>query len=104
MKWLAGRLKPAESHEAAVIRGADAKALLDNPIFRDAFAAAAEYVEAKALDCDADNKEAAQRVIITKQILASVRREIERHVANGQVAQIQIAELEKRNRLKLFRR
>ncbi len=104
MKWLAGRLKPVESHEAAVLRAADAQALLDNPIFRDAFAAAAEYVEAKAMECNPDDKEAAQRVILTKQILASVRREIERHVANGQVAKIQIAELEKRNRLKLFRR
>lgn len=82
----------------------DAKALLDNPIFKSAFKAAGDYVEAKALSCDPDNKDAAQRVILTKQILAAVEREIRRHIDDGAVAEFQIAELEKRKLLNIFRR
>jgi len=82
----------------------DAKALLDNPIFKSVFKAAGDYVEAKALSCDPDNKDAAQRVILTKQLLAAVEREIRRHIDDGAVAEFQIAELEKRKLLNIFRR
>lgn len=82
----------------------DAKALLSNPIFVAAFKAAGEYLEAKALSCDPDNKEQAQRVILTKQILAAVKREVERYVDDGAVAQFHLDELEKRRAFRLFRR
>lgn len=84
------------SLESDKFRAADAKALLDNKLFREAFEAVSSYLEAKALTCDPDNKEAAQRVVISKQLLAAVKREIQRHVENGAVAEIQMAELEKR--------
>jgi hypothetical protein len=83
------------SVEQDKFRAADAKALLDNKLFREAFEAVAGYLEAKALTCDPDNKEMAQRVVISKQLLAAVRREIQRHVENGVVAEIKIAELER---------
>ncbi len=92
------------SLEQQQFRAADAKALLDNPLFKDAFGAVSEYLEAKALTCDPDNKDMAQRVILSKQILAAIKREIQRHVENGAVAEIQIAELEKRKRFALFKR
>lgn len=82
----------------------EAKALLENPLFKAAFERVGWYVDAKALACDPDNKEMAQRIILSKQLLAAVRREVERIVENGKVADIRIAELEKRNRFSVFRR
>lgn len=92
------------SLEADKFRAADAKALLDNPLFKDAFSAVEGYLEAKALTCDPDNKDMAQRVVLSKQILAAIKREIQRHVENGVIAEIKIAELEKRKRFPLFQR
>lgn len=84
------------------IRGADAQALLDNPMLRDAFAAVAEHLEQQAQSCDQDNAEKARRIIIAKQILSGIKREIERVVKDGEVAQIELSEIEQRRRL--FRR
>lgn len=92
------------SLESDRFRAADAKAALENPYWKSAFVAVSDYLEAKALTCDPDNKEMAQRVILSKQILAAVRREIQRHVENGVVAEIRIAELEKRKFPRIFRR
>jgi hypothetical protein len=83
---------------------ADAKALLDNKLFRDAFSAVSDYLEAKALTCDPDNKDMAQRVILSKQVLAAVKREIQRHIENGVVADVRIAELERKSIKSFFRR
>lgn len=83
-------------------RASDAKALLDNEIFKSAFKSMGEYLEAKALSCDTDNKDITQRVVIAKQILAGVKREIERLVEDGIVADIQLAEIEQRKRMFRF--
>ena len=82
----------------------DAKAVLNSPVFKGAFEAVSGYVEGKAVTCDPDNKEMAQRIILTKQILAAVKRELERVVENGKVAEIKIAELERRKPFSVFRR
>lgn len=92
------------SLESDQFRAADARGLLDNKLFKDAFSAVSDYLEAKALTCDPDNKDAAQRVILSKQILAAIKREIHRHIEDGVVAEIRIAELEKRKKLAFFRR
>lgn len=83
-------------------RAQDAQALLDNPILKDAFKAMGEYLESKALSCDPDNKEITQRVVIAKQVLAGIKREIERLVDDGTVADIQMAEIEQRRHLFRF--
>jgi hypothetical protein len=92
------------SLEADQFRAADAKALLDNKLFKGAFEAVAGYLEAKALTCDPDNREMAQRVVISKQLLAAIKREIQRHVEDGAVAQIRMAELEKKKLFSVFKR
>ncbi len=92
------------SLESEKFAAADAKALLDNPLFKSAFGAVADYLEAKALTCEPDNKDMAQRVILSKQILAALKREIQRVVDNGVVADIRIAELERKKRFPLFQR
>jgi hypothetical protein len=92
------------SLEADQFRAADAKALLGNTLLKGAFEAVAGYLEAKALTCDPDNKEMAQRVVISKQLLAAIKREIQRHVEDGAVAQIRMAELEKKKLFSVFKR
>lgn len=93
-----------ETNESRVIRANDAKTLLENKILQEALKAVGSYIDHVALSCDPDNKERAQRIIISKQIHASIVREIERVIEDGEMAKVQIAELEKRSALRLFRR
>ena len=89
---------------AEEFRAADAKQLLENPMLRDAFEAMASYIEQKAVGCDPDNKEMAQRIILSKQLLAGIKREIERHIENATVEKMRIAQLEKRSLRSVFQR
>lgn len=84
-------------------RGEDARQLLANPILKEAFKTIGEYVDAQILSCDVNDKERAQRVVIAKQILAGIKREIERQVEDGEIARVQMAEIEKK-RIFNFRR
>lgn len=92
------------SPEEAKFRAQDAKQLLENKLFKEAFAAVESHLDDVALSCDPDNKEKAQRIIISRQLLAAVKREIERVVEDGLIAEVRIAELEKRNKLLRFLR
>lgn len=87
------------SEEARRIRGEDAKSLLNNRLLRDAFKAVADHLEAQALACDPDNKDKATRIVIGKQILAGIEREITRVIEDGEIAQIQLAEIERKKSL-----
>lgn len=90
--------------EDRIFRATDARQLLENPLFVEAFAAVANHLNLAALSCDPDNSVKAQRIIISQQLLAAVKREITRIVQDGEVAQVQIAELEKKRGLAIFRR
>lgn len=81
------------------IEGNDASGLLNNPLFKQAFTAVGDYLEQAALSCDPDNKEKAARIVISKQLLAAVRREIVRVIEDGKVAEVQLAELERKQGL-----
>jgi hypothetical protein len=83
---------------------ADAKALLDNKLLKDAFAKVADYIDAQTLGCDPDNATKAQRILISRQILAGIKREIERVVEDGTVAEIQLNEIEHKRKMFNFRR
>lgn len=82
----------------------DAKQLLNNKMLQEAFDAVSGYIDLQALSCEPDNKDRAQRIVLSKQLLAGIRREIYRHVESGQVANIRIAELEKKKPFSVFRR
>lgn len=84
-------------------RATDAKQLLENKLFVEAFDAVESHLDMAALTCDPDNKDKAQRIVISKQLLAAVKREITRIVNDGTMAEVQIAELEQRKRWKLIR-
>lgn len=89
--------------EQEKIRGRDAKALLENPLLQEAFEAVNSHLESRILGCDVDNTGQTQRVVLAKQILKGIRREIERIIENGQVAEIQLSELDAK-RVSVFRR
>lgn len=84
------------SPEQRRVIGQEAKQLLENKHFREAFDAVAQAIEDVAESCDPDNKEKAARIIISKQLLAAIKREIIRKVEDGEMAQIEMAEIERR--------
>ncbi len=90
--------------EAAKFRANDAKALLENPLFKEAFGAVEQYLQTKLITCDASDKEAAQKAVLSVQLLHAVKREIERVVENGLIADIRISELERKKFSAIFRR
>lgn len=87
------------------ILGQDAKAILENPVVKQVFKRLEDHVNSKILSCDPDNKEATQRAVITRQILFGIRREFEKLVQDGEVAEIQLNEMEvKKPFMKVIRR
>lgn len=86
------------------IIGEDAKQLLNNKLLKEAFSKVDEYIDKKAISCDPDNKDAAQRIILSKQILMGIKREIERLVETGMLAEVQLSELDKKRRFSVFQR
>ena len=92
------------TEEDRIFRATDAKQLLENKLFVEAFDAVANHLHMSALSCEPDNKDKAQRIIISQQLLASIKREITRIVQDGNIAQIQLNELEKKRSFAIFRR
>ena len=90
--------------EYRTIRAADAKQLLEHPMFVEAWDAVEKHLNMQALTCDSDNAQKALRIVISQQLLAGVKREIQRIVTDGMVAQVQIAELEQKRRFAVFKR
>lgn len=90
--------------EQRKIKGREAKQLLENPLLKEAFAAVDRYIDDQAFSCSPDDAVRAQRIIVSKQLLQAVKREIIRKIEDGEVAEIQIAEIEKQRGLRLFRR
>lgn len=83
-------------------RAEDARQLLENALFKEAFDKVGEYLEMQALNCEPDNKERAQRIVMSKQLLLAIKREIQRVVEDGEIAEIEA--LEKRKGIKKFLR
>ena len=84
------------------IRATDAKHLLENPLFVEAWDAVANHLQMAAMSCEPDNAIKAQRVIISIQLLAAVKREFTRVIQDGMVADVQMRELETKR--SIFRR
>lgn len=90
--------------EYRTIRAADARQLLENPMFVEAWAAVEKHLNMQALTCDSDNAQKALRIVISQQLLAGVKREIQRIVNDGVVAEVQLSELEQKRRFSVFKR
>ena len=86
------------SPEQRRIVGEEAKQALQNKHWNEALAAMDEYLTGAELACDPDNKDKATRIVISRQLLAGIKRELIRKIEDGEMAQVEIAELERRNR------
>jgi hypothetical protein len=84
------------------IIGAEAQQLLDNRHFKDAFDAVEAYVIERAKATDTTKPGLAENVVITLQLLEALKREIVRKVEDGEMAKVEIQELEKRGSLRRF--
>lgn len=80
----------------------EARQVLDNRHFNDAWNAVHAALEGQALHCDPDNAEKARRVVISMQLLTAVRRELVRKVDDGYMAEVQINELESQRKKRAF--
>ena len=90
--------------EQRAIRAAEAQQSLNDRHWKEAFEAVKGYLVANAESCDPDNKEKAQRIILSLQLLEAVKREVHRKVEDGEFARVELKEIEKRQGLRLFRR
>lgn len=90
--------------ESRRIRAAEARQLLESPLFVSAWDAVEKHLTNQALTCDADNAQKALRIVISQQLLAAVKREVTRLVQDGLVAEIQMNELEQKKKFSVFRR
>lgn len=78
-----------------ILRAQDARAVLDSPVFKEAFNKVSEYIESQAVSCDPDNLQMAQRVVLSKQILAHVKRELVKIINDGSLS-VKIHHLEQK--------
>lgn len=90
------------SLEERKFKGEDARILLENRLLKNAFKAVGEAIEAMALGCNPDDRERAQRIIISKQLLVGIEREIKRVVEDGEIATVQLDELKRKGILAKF--
>lgn len=88
-----------QTPEQRRIRGREARQLLDNPLLKEAFAAVAAHIEDQAQSCPLDDQVRAQRIILSKQLLATIKRQIEKRIEDGEVAEMQIEQIEKQRGL-----
>lgn len=93
-----GEAPESPTYEQQRIISNEARQLLENKHFRDAFAAVDGYLEAQALSCDPDQPEKARRIVIAKQLLTGIRREIVRKMEDGIMAETMLAEIEQKRR------
>ena len=82
----------------------DARALLDNPAWKAIWRGLSKYLDVRELSCDSRDRDTAQDIIRTRQLLAGLQREVQRLLDDGHISSIKLAELEKRRLPKIFQR
>lgn len=75
------------------LKAAEAKSLLDNKIFKAAMLKMNQSLDMKMMSVNPDEIEKCARVVLAKQILNGIDREIKRFIVDGQVV-MKLAELE----------
>jgi hypothetical protein len=90
------------------IRGSEAAQLLENKHYREAFDSLNAALDSSILGCNLYAKDAdaaAVRLVMAKQMLLGVKRELERKVVDGIMADDQLSrELAAQERVRVFRR
>lgn len=98
------RIRAALTPQQRRIIGAEAEQSLRDKHWNAAFDEVNAYLDQVALSCDPDNKEKAQRIILSKQLLQSIRCALVSKIEDGELAKIEIEQLDARDRLRVFRR
>jgi hypothetical protein len=74
----------------------EAQQFMRHPAFNAMFEGVAQALESKALSCPATDEKLAADVIRCKQLLAAIKREVERRAEDGDFAAFEIEQLEKK--------
>jgi hypothetical protein len=80
------------------IVGEEARQALQNRHWNEAFESVEGYLIEKAKACDPNKPEHAQNIVISLQLLEAIKREIVRKIEDGEMASVEIRELEQRKR------
>lgn len=100
IQWLRDQFTP----EQRSIIGAEAAQSLQDRHWKEAFEGIESYLIEQGKACDPDNKDKAQRIILSLQLLEAIQRELHRKVQDGELARVQMAEIEARSRpVKFYR-
>lgn len=91
-----------ETPEQRRILANEARQVLENRHFRQAFAAVSEEIEAQAIACDVRDAERSRNIVLAKQLLLKIRRELTRKMEDGYMAEVEIEEIKNRRRLSRF--
>ena len=78
-----------------VVKGNDAKHLLDNPILKEAFDQVAEHLEERMLSIKSVDVRDCQDIVRTTQILTALERAIYSFIENGKFAQAELNAISK---------
>ena len=85
--------------EQEMIDGNDASFILNSRVFKDAVNRMHDHLESRALSCDTDNKDLAHRIIVSKQLLAGIVRELQSIIELGEIHQMKLNEMEPKKRI-----
>ena len=96
------RLRSIFSPEERRVIGAEAKQALDNKHWREAFDAMESYLIDSAKS--ARDAQAAHLVAISLQLLEGIKQELIRKIEDGEVAKMELEQVERANRPRMFQR
>jgi DNA-binding Xre family transcriptional regulator len=90
--------------DQARVIGNEARQVLESPHFLNAWDAVNAELDQVMLHCDPDNKDKAQRIAISKQLLHSIRQQFLRKMNDGYMAEVTLNEIERTKRGRVFLR
>lgn len=82
------------------IRANDAKALLANPVFQGFMESMNTMLDRNINNVNPDNQDQCVRVVIAKQLMAGIERQVNNYIENGKVADIIELEAERVKKFK----
>jgi hypothetical protein len=101
VSWLREQITPEQRR----VISEEAKQSLRDKHWNEAFDAVSSYLVEKAKTVDpVKDREAALNVINCMQLLEAIKRELVRKIEDGEMAQVEIAHIEARNRPRVFSR
>jgi hypothetical protein len=99
--WLPQDAKQARGEDTLQqrrITGNEARQILDNQHFKAAWESLDQALESQIMGCDPADEKQAARIIVSKQLLHGLRRELVRKLDDGYMAEVELEEIRRRNR------